>query len=255
MTTIHELLKEAPKQSYTDDIKQYAKFLVSAHTNPFITTSALPVAYTIEDGEIVILKDLIQLNELTLVTQTISDDNSKFLFPIKSCKSFIYTEPDYFKRLKTFENFPKTVNGSFTVEARGVTSFEHFPQRIIAGSGGIVVKIEAPDFTGIKTEISCSPSRTMFNLYKPKSLNGIEGLSFTNKTVLTMSMMNDFNGPLLNLFKVKGLKEVQFLHVQKFSPLEEAVRIVNKHLALSDGSAYTCQEDLMENDLHDFADF
>ena len=81
---------------------------------------------------------------------------------------------------------------------------------------------------------------------------------FISKNVMAEGF---YKKPLLKLLRANHLKELQStfpinneFNVEKFQEVMQAFVIINKYLTTS-RDIWACQEELMDNDLHDYADF
>lgn len=133
------------------------------------------------------------------------------------------------RKLASFKNFPRIINGDFEAYLNNFESIIGFPEKVF---GNIDI---------------CSNRRL-------KSFSGIH--KYLKECTGTFIIPGDLESGLLGLLKVKGLREVTFswdeVSESQIPELAKACEIITNHLH-SNRNIIACQEELFKNNLDQFA--
>jgi hypothetical protein len=137
-------------------------------------------------------------------------------------------------RLSSFKNFPETIicpvtasnNNCFMMSSRSfdkITSLEGFPKY-------------------------CKGTVALGPLDKISFHNVHKHILEADKIIID----GRYEGPLLGFLKIQNLKSIVFSGFVKNEKVSKAIQIVNTYLPL--GNVLACQEELIDNDLKDYAE-
>jgi len=170
----------------------------------------------------------IKLPKFELVNEMLNDDGT---FPFKLTRSNI-----------------------LKVRANNLTSFKNFPEIAENWSQtkiSVVLDMLAPSFPKLAS-LEGFPKYCRGHV----RLSQAKNLSFANvhKHILAANIISVdpyYVGPMLGFLKIQNLQEIKYLFADKGN-FHEAAKIINKYLPL--GNIFECQEELIDNDLKDYAE-
>jgi hypothetical protein len=227
-------LFETSTQDETARIKQFIKDYKEGNGAVCGFPMKFP-QHKIVNGEVIVSKT-IRISHCLLV-------NGKLPFKFKSVGQLMInvgtSGPNV---LTSFEGFPDEITGQFTKDTKyafsnvalwlapsleGIKSWKHFPAKV---NGDV--------------SIGGLPHLSLVDL--PNYLKEMDGI---------LNISQDYEGPLLSVFKIKGCKSVfieNYMNSFRNSDVRKAVIIVNKYLH-GDRNVLECQEELMNAGFKEFA--
>ena len=132
----------------------------------------------------------------------------------------------YGNKLTSLEHAPKEIHGNFFCDSNQLTSLEHCPNKV-------------------RGYFYCSNN-------KLTSLQDIHLLFKGGFISFNIDVTNNpIKSHILGLMLIPELKGIIFKH-EKNPKLRLAFQIIDKHLK-ADRDVWACQEELLDNDLHEFA--
>lgn len=129
------------------------------------------------------------------------------------------------------------VSGSFNIGSTTIDSIENFPEKI-----GSWLRI-----------YDCSKLTSLKGIDKIVKEIGT-GSTSSGAGVIAIGMC-DITGGILGLMKIKGVKEIHSISSGDDDKLLQAISILNKNLGKGKEGILAAQNELLDNDLDDFAEF
>jgi hypothetical protein len=140
------------------------------------------------------------------------------------------------------------------VRANNLSSFKNFPEQIEHRISGNLLCLDmlAPSFPHLTSLEGCPKyCRGHARLSRAKNLS----YANVHKHILAadvISIYDDYVGPMLGFLKITNLKEIRYVYSED-GRLATAAEIINDHLA-KDRNVLAAQEELIDNDLKDYAE-
>jgi hypothetical protein len=235
---IRELLQEAPKVSeetkrvraiikqWREEIKANPQFGESAFGHFELT----PDNHIVHKGRALVVRDYML------------DENGELPIKIHSCYKLSVATP----KIKSFKNFPNEILRDY----RNKVGFGRFDWSL--SFGGVYSNDERYDhitsLEGITPEVQGGIDMSM-----------LEKVNFSNvdkyiKSCTVVAIDRDYVGPLLSFLKIESLRSINGpLLPNAKTDKEKACAIVTEHLK-GKRNILACQEELIDNDLKDYAE-
>ena len=154
-------------------------------------------------------------------------------------------------QLTSLQYCPSEVNGNFYCSNNKLTSLQYCPSKV---KGDFVC------YSNRLTSLQYCPTKVNGNFYcndnQLTSLKDIHKL-FKNDGYIKGNIAfydNPIKSNILGLMLIPGLKSIDDIENIKDEQLKLACTIINKHLSSGNRDLFACQEELIDNNLKDFAE-
>jgi len=175
-------------------------------------------------------------------------------------------------QLTSLQYCPSEVNGNFYCNDNQLTSLQYCPSEVKGHFSCYKNRLTSLQYCPSKinghfscndnqlTSLQYGPSKVNGNFYcinnKLSSLKDIHKL-FKNDGYIKGNIAfydNPIKSHILGLMLIPGLKSIDDIENIKDEQLKLACTIINKHLSSGNRDLFACQEELIDNNLKDFAE-